>query len=153
MSKQPNATELKAATFKFRAVWPIIRAAGLGYATAVFAVIFFAASGLIALVEPALTFGTAAWLCFQAITTIGFGDVITTTAIARVAVVVLSIFSIMYLAVITGVVVAYCTEMMKSRSDESIAQHLSDLENLDKLSPEELKALSAKIKRGYRRMD
>ena len=133
--------------FKFRAVFPIVRAAGLGYATVVFALVFLAASAVISWAEPNISFGDSAWLCFQAISTIGFGDMIVSAGVSRIAIVVLSLFSIIYLAVITGVVVAYCTEMMKHRSDASVAAHLSDLENLDKLSPEELKELSAKIKR------
>lgn len=134
--------------FKFRAVFPIVRAAGLGYATVVFALVFLVASGIISWIEPNLSFGDSSWLCFQAISTIGFGDMTVSAPASRIAIVVLSLFSIIYLAVITGVVVAYCTEMLKHRNDASIAAHLSDLENLDKLSPEELKALSAKIKRG-----
>lgn len=133
--------------FKFRAVWPIIRAAGLGYATAVFVVVFLCVSLVITLVEPGMSFGDSAWLSFQALTTIGFGDIAITSSVSRFAIVLLSLFSIIYLAVITGVVVAYCTEMMKQRVDESVAQYLSDLENLDKLSPEELKKLAEKIKR------
>lgn len=134
--------------FKFRAVFPIVRAAGLGYVTLIFAIVFLCASGVIAFAESGLSFGDAAWLCFQAITTIGFGDIVTTTIASRIAIVVLSLFSIIYLAVITGVVVAYCTETMQQRADESVAKYLSDLENLDKLSPQELKELSEKIKRG-----
>ena len=133
--------------FKFRAVLPIVHAAGLQYATVVFALVFLAASALISWAEPSLGFGSSAWLCFQAISTIGFGDVTVTAGISRVAIVVLSLFSIIYLAVITGVVVAYCNEILKSRVNSSLAAHLSDLENLDKLSPEELRELSNKIKR------
>ncbi|MDD5807029.1 MAG: potassium channel family protein [Eggerthellales bacterium] len=134
--------------FKYRAVLPIIRAAGLGYATVVFALVFLGASATMAWVEPNLSFGNCTWICFQAVSTIGFGDMTVSHAVSRACIVVVSLFSIIYLAVLTGVVVAYCTEMMKSRTESSIAAHLSDLENLDKLTPEELKELSVKIRRG-----
>jgi voltage-gated potassium channel len=79
-----------------------------------------------------------------AVTTIGYGDVVPTSTISRIATVVLSLFSIFYIAVITGAVVSVCSEMMRMRRDTSIAAFQHKLEHLEDLSHEELAELSAK---------
>ena len=93
------------------------------------------------------TYGDALWLCFQTVTTIGFGDLPTTGALCRVSLVFLSVVSIFYLAVITGVVVAYCNQLIERQGHESMARITDELEHLDELSPQQLRELSARIKR------
>ena len=134
--------------FKFRMIWPIFKATGLVHATIVFLLVFFGCALIVALTEPAIAgSGNILWFCFQAVTTIGFGDVVVTSAIARIATVILSIFSIFYLAVITGTVVSVGMQAMEARKKESLVVFLDKLEHLDELSPEELAALSEKIRR------
>ena len=58
----------------------------------------------------------------------------------------LSVVSVFYLAVITGVVVAYCNQLIQDQADRSIAKVQDQLEHLDQLSPEELRELSARIR-------
>ena len=96
--------------FRLRMVGKIIRQAGLGHISLVFLLVFLACSALIWALDPAIgTWGDSLWFCFQAVTTIGFGDVVATSLAGRVVLVCLSVVSVFYLAVVTGVVVAYCT--------------------------------------------
>ena len=133
--------------FKFRMIGPILRATGLGHATLVFAAVFLLCAGVIALFDSEIAGqGNVLWFCFQAVTTIGFGDVVATSAVSRIATVVLSLFSIFYLAMVTGAVVGVCSEMMKARRNESVAAFQDKLEHLSDLSPAELEELSAQIK-------
>lgn len=133
--------------FRFAMVVRILRSAGLGWATLVFLCVFVACSIVIALFDPEVAGnGNVLWYCFQAVTTIGYGDVVPTSTISRIATVVLSLFSIFYIAVITGAVVSVCSEMMRMRRDTSIAAFQHKLEHLEDLSHEELAELSAKIR-------
>lgn len=82
--------------------------------------------------------------------TIGFGDVNATGPVARVAAVVLSVLSIFYIALLTGVVVSYCTTAIKARQEGTLANFAANLERLDEMTPDELAAFSARV-REYRR--
>ena len=66
---------------------------------------------------------------------------------SRGAAIVLSVYSVFFLALITGVVVSYCSERMAARRDESVAQFIDQLEHLPELSRDELAELSEKVKR------
>lgn len=133
--------------FRLRMVGKIVRQAGLGHITVVFFAAFFACAAIIRFGYPQIgSYSDALWLCFQSVTTIGFGDCPTDSPVCRVAIVVLSVMSIFYLAVITGVVVAYCNQLIKAQSEGSIVKMAHDLEHLEDLSKEELRALSAKAR-------
>ena len=80
----------------------------------------------------------------------GIGDVNATGPVARVAAVVLSILSIFYIALLTGVVVSYCTTAIKARQEGTLANFAANLERLDEMTPEELAAFSKRV-REYRR--
>ncbi|MBQ9042276.1 MAG: two pore domain potassium channel family protein [Eggerthellaceae bacterium] len=133
---------------KFRAIGPVIRAAGLVPWAIAFVVLFLVVSLIVSTVEPAIGgFANAAWLMFQVVTTIGLGDFTCTSIIGRVAAIVLSVYSVFFLALITGAVVTYCSERMNARRDASVAQFLDRLEHLPELSHDELAALSEQVKR------
>lgn len=91
--------------------------------------------------------GDALWCCFQAVTTIGYGDITVTSAIGRAIVVVLSVVGILFVAVLTAAVVSYCNELMLARRNESLALYLDKLEHLDQLTQGELAELSRKVRR------
>ena len=143
-TKEPNEPK----PLRFRTVWPIIRAAGLVPWTIAFLVLFLITSAIVAIVEPGMEkFGDAAWLMFQVVTTIGLGDYTCTTAIGRIAAVVLSAHAVFLIALITGAVVSYCQERMRARRNESVAHFIDQLEHLHELSHEELVELSEKVKK------
>lgn len=137
-----------AAPLKFRAVLPVIRAAGLIPWTAAFIALFLVATLAVSMSEPAIGgFGNAAWLMFQVVTTIGLGDFTCTSLVGRVAAIVLSVYSVLFLALVTGVIVSYCLERMQARRNASVAHFIDQLEHLPDLSSEELAELSEKVKR------
>lgn len=103
---------------------------------------------VIVLVEPDINrLGDSIWYCFVASTTIGFGDITATTFIGRSLTIILSIYSLGVVAIFTGVITSYFMENAKSKAGENIRAFLDDLENLDKLSKDELKELSLKVKK------
>lgn len=136
------------AYLKPRAIGLIIKASGLWPSTIVFIMLFLACSILVMLFEPNVDgFANSLWFMFQVVTTIGLGDFTATSFVGRAAAVVLSVYSVFYLALITGVVVSFCSERMRARRGESIAHFLDQLEHLPELSTEELVELSETVKR------
>lgn len=133
---------------RLRAIMLIIRAARLVPWTIVFAALFIVGSFIVYMAEPSITtFGDSAWLMFQVVTTIGLGDFTCTTHLGRITVVLLSVYSVFFFALITSGAVSYCIERMRARRDESITHFVYQLEHLPELSKEELEELSAKIRR------
>lgn len=132
---------------KPRAIGLIIKASGLLPSTIAFIALFLVCSILVALFEPNVNgFANSLWFMFQVVTTIGLGDFTATSFVGRAAAVVLSVYSAFFLALITGVVVSFCSERMRARRGESIAHFLDQLEHLPELSTEELTELSEKVK-------
>ena len=78
--------------------------------------------------------------------TVGFGDIIAKTIIGRILTVLLSVLTIFVVALVTGVVVAFYNDIVSMQYKAVKAEALDKLENLDKLTKEELKALSEQIK-------
>ena len=98
--------------------------------------------------EPDIhTYREALWYCFTVVSTIGFGDVVVRTAISRILSVVLSLYAVITLAIFTGVIVNYFTQLVELRQKETLAAVLDKLERLPELSKEELIQLSDQIKR------
>ena len=79
-------------------------------------------------------FGDALWCCFQAVTTIGYGDIT-------------GVVGILFVAVLTAAVVSYCNELMLARRNESLALYLDKLEHLDQLTQGEPAEPSRKVRR------
>jgi len=133
---------------KFRVVWLLIQSAGIVQWFGVFVVLFIIASAVVAACEPKIdTFANASWLMFQVVTTIGLGDFTCVSVAGRVAAVVLSLYSVFFIALITGDVVTYCQERMLVRRNESVAHFIDQLEHLPELSHEELIELSDQIRK------
>lgn len=108
---------------------------------------FFADALILWLIEPSIeTYGDSLWYCFTVFSTIGFGDIIATTFIGRILTVFLSVLTIFVVAIVTGVVVAFNNDVVSMQYKASKAAALDKLENLDKLSKEELQSLSNQIK-------
>lgn len=133
--------------FRLRMIGKIIRQAGLGHVTIVFFALFLLCAVGIKITCPEIgTIGDSLWLCFQSMTTIGFGDLPTYRPICRAILVFLSLVSVFYLAVVTGVVVAYCNQLIQAESKDSVVKLAYDLEHLEELSKEELREISRRAK-------
>lgn len=86
------------------------------------------------------------YFCFVASTTIGFGDIVPVTLLGRIITIVVTLFGILTVAMVPGVVVAYYTEYLKLREKETVSTFLEKLERLPEMEKEELEALSERVK-------
>lgn len=69
---------------------------------------------IILLVEPTfITYGDALWYCYSVITTTGFGDLVVTTLLAKICTVLLSIYSLLVIGIVTGIIVSFYTQILK----------------------------------------
>lgn len=133
-------------------MWSILKRTGTVKLTYGYLALLLFISVSITFVEPKINnIGDGLWYCFSVITTIGFGDYIATTLIGRALSVVLSVYSIIMIALIPGVITSYYIESIKVRSNESMEKFLYDLERLPELSKEELEELSEKVKKFHKR--
>ncbi len=108
----------------------------------------FADAALIWILEPSITtYGEALWYCYAVISTAGFGDVVTTALLPRILSVVLTVYSVLVIAVVTGVVVNFYTQVVNLKNSETFTSVMDKLENLPELSKEELADLSARVKK------
>lgn len=93
------------------------------------------------------TLGDGFWYCFVCCTTIGFGDIVPSTLLSRILTVLLTVYGILIVAVIPGVIVSYVTEFNQLKLKESTAIFLDKLEHLEDLSTEELREISQTIRK------
>lgn len=103
---------------------------------------------LLCFIEPQIhSFFEGVYYCFVASTTIGFGDIVPITMPGRIITVFVTIAGILTVAMVPGVVVAYYTEYLKARENETISTFLEKLEQLPELSKDELTEISEKVRR------
>lgn len=107
----------------------------------------FADALVIQLVEPRIhSYSDALWYCYAVISTAGFGDIVVSTPIGKFLSVLLTIYSLIVIALVTGVIVNYYNQLIQIRQKETIAAFIDKLEHLPELSPEELAAMSEKAR-------
>lgn len=136
---------------KLRTLADVLRQAGFARITGLFLIFYLLCSTAVWLSEPTtLTFGDGLWFSFETVSTIGFGDIPAETPVARAITVVLSVISIFYIAMLTGVAVNYCNTLIKMRQKDTMARFMDDLEHLEELDRDELADLSRRV-REYRR--
>ncbi|WAP52893.1 potassium channel family protein [Arthrobacter sp. ATA002] len=135
---------------RLRLLWNIIRTTG---AQRVITGFLFAVAGaglVLPRVEPDIdTFGNALWLLFVSFTTIGFGDFVPVTFAGRLITVFISLYGILVVALITGVIVGYYNEILRARANTSLDELINELEQLPDLSREELLTLAERIRRRH----
>lgn len=108
---------------KLRTLADVLRQAGFARITGLFLVFYLLCSTAVWLSEPTtLTFGDGLWFSFETVSTIGFGDIPAETPVARAITVVLSVISIFYIAMLTGVAVNYCNTLIKMRQKDTMAR-------------------------------
>ena len=76
----------------------------------------------------------------------GFGDVVAVTFIGKMCSVLLTIYSLFVVAIATGVVVNFYTQMVELQRKETLAMFMDQLERLPELSREELENISRKVR-------
>ncbi len=97
--------------------------------------------------EPTIkNYGDAVWYSFVSFTTIGFGDFVATTFVGRISTVILSLYGILIVGIIPGIIVSYYQEVINIKKNNNITEFLNDLENLPDLSKDKLSEISNKVK-------
>ncbi len=131
-----------------RLFWRIVKGSGAHKALTVYGIFFVLIALLIWLVDPAVpTFRASLWYCFVAGTTIGFGDIAAVSPLGRMLTILVSIYSIIMVAIATAVITNFYLEATRIRAGDSAHRFLEKLERLPELSQEELEDLSEQAKR------
>lgn len=105
---------------------------------------------VIQLAEPQIhTYSDALWYCYAVISTAGFGDIVVSTLFGKIASVLLTVYSLVAIALITGVIVNYYNQIIQIRQKETLTAFIDRLEHLPQLSREELAEMSEKAKRFF----
>lgn len=108
----------------------------------------FIAAWIVLLTEPGITrYGDALWYCYDVISTTGFGDVVVHGFIARTISVAVTVYSLIVIAIMTGVFSNFYTQVIREGQRGTLAAFLDRLEHLPELSKEELAELSEKVKK------
>lgn len=103
---------------------------------------------LILLLDPAISrYGDALWYCYAVISTAGFGDVVVTTLFSKIISVLVTVYSTIVIAIVTGVVVNFYTEITELSRKETLTAFMDKLEHLDTMSKEELREISSQVKK------
>ncbi len=115
-------------------------------------VAFFAVFFLIALIiwlnDPAVhTYRQSIYYCFMIASSVGNGDVIVSTTLARILTMFLSVYSLFAIAIVTGVVVSYYNAYTQMQFRDSIENFSEKLEQLPDLSEDELREISDAVKK------
>ncbi|MBQ9001613.1 MAG: two pore domain potassium channel family protein [Eggerthellaceae bacterium] len=121
----------------------IMRTLHADKATVGFLLFFVVAALLIWLTEPTIeTFPDSLWYCFSVVTSVDFGGQQTTGEPARIFALVLSLYSMLIIAIFTAVATDFVIEHAKLGAQNSAGRFLDQLERLPELSHEELVELS-----------
>ena len=112
-----------------------------------FVAFFLVSSFVIFLREPEIkTYWDAIWYMYAVFSTAGFGDFVAVTVLGRILSIMLTLYTILVVAVVTGVVVAFYNDLVAVRYKASKAEIQDQLEHLEDLSKEELAEISRKIR-------
>ena len=112
-----------------------------------FLIFILGAALIIVTVEPDIdSYIDALWYCYAVITTCGFGDFTAATLIGRIISVLLSAYAVLAIAIITGVVVNYYTQIIQIQQEDTLAAISDKLERLPELSKEELEIISKRAR-------
>ena len=117
---------------RLKLLYYILKTSGMTKVLYSFLIFFFISAVIIWLADSNVeSLFDAIWFCVAVVTTIGFGDIVVTNIVARIVTIILALYGILVIAVITGVIVYYISKML----------------DLNKHSQEELKEISARIKK------
>ncbi len=108
----------------------------------------FIAALIVFLTEPDITnYADALWYCYDVISTTGFGDIVVHGMIAKLCSVVVTVYSLIVIAIITGIFANFYMQVIDERRKETLAAFMDKLEHLPELSKEELEELSEQVRK------
>ena len=132
----------------FRTFWNVIKRLHFEKIVIGFALMFLLTSVVVTVCEPEVqTFRDGMWYTFVACTTIGFGDISAVTFLGRLFTMIITVYEIVLVALLSGVIVSYYLEVIRFRDKEVIQTMLDKLVRATELSPEELKEIESKAKK------
>ncbi len=109
-------------------------------------VMVFVMGLLIMLTDESIdNYGDALWYCYAVLSTVGFGDIVVTGVLPRILSVILTVYSIIVIAIITGAIVNLYTKINELHMEETMESFVGELEHLQELDKEELLNLSKRI--------
>lgn len=133
---------------KLRILWGILKHTHADRILLGFVLFLLADAAIIQIVEPDINrYGDALWYCYAVISTAGFGDIVAVTFIGKACSVLLTIYTLFVVAIVTGVVVNFYTQLVELQRKETLAAFMDKLERLPELSKDELETISKNIKR------
>lgn len=133
---------------RLRLLWGILKRTHADKIISGFVLFLFIIAAVILLVEPDIhRYGDALWYCYAVISTAGFGDLVATTLVGKICSVLLTLYALFVIAIATGVVVNYYTQLVELQKKETLALFMDQLEHLPELSREELENISEKVKK------
>lgn len=131
---------------KLRILWRVLCQTRADEILLSYLVFVLADALVIFLFDPAIaSYGNALWYCCAVISTVGFGDFVATTMITKIATVLLMIYSVFVVAIVTGVIVNFYSQIIQLKQEQTLTSFLQQIERLDELSKSELKALSQRV--------
>ena len=133
---------------EIKLLWSIVKRCNFEKFLFGFLIFFFLGALLVAVREPSIhTYREGLWYCFVSCTSIGFGDFVAVTPIGRTVTVILTIYEIMLVALMSGVVVSHYIEMIHAREKMSATVFVDKLEHLSELDHDELVELENRAKK------
>lgn len=133
---------------KLRILWGILKHTHADRILLGFVLFLLVDAAVIQIVEPDINrYGDALWYCYAVISTAGFGDIVAVTLIGKTCSVLLTIYTLFVVAIVTGVVVNFYTQLVELQRKETLAAFMDKLERLPELSKDELETISRNIKR------
>ena len=95
---------------EFKILYRLLKETGAWRILVSYLVFVFFAGFLILVFEPDIhTYGDALWYCYAVISTAGFGDIVVHTLVAKLVSVVVTMYSLLVIAVVTGIYVNFIT--------------------------------------------
>ena len=132
---------------KLKVLWRVIKQTKADEIILSYLIFVFIDALVIFLADPAIkTYGNAVWYCCVVIFTVGFGDLVATVVLSKIATIILMIYSVIVVAIVTGVIVNFYSQLIRIRQENTMEAFVYKLENLPSLSKEELKELSLSVK-------
>ena len=125
----------------------IIRRSGVGKMALGLIIVVLVCAGILNYAEQSITtYGDGLWYCWAVISTVGLGDFTALTHVGRTVTIVLSLYSAVCIAVLTGVIVDYYNERREAQRDETLSEFLDKLEHLPELEEDELQRIADRVR-------